>query len=117
MGGRGVRIGRFSTAWTDVRCLTRLLPFQTNTGQETLVAQDPPQFAPHLRVISPISPASFRSPSSSSRLHRLERFSGDEGAAKGGGEYQEHIGCQMREVVVPGFILAPTPRNLPTQHG
>ncbi len=106
-------MGRLAAAWAGVRGVTRLLPFQANPSQKTLVAQHAPQFAPHLRIISPVAPAPFGSPSSSSRLHRFERFPRDEFTAKGG--RQQHIGGQMRQVVVPRFILAPTPGDLPAQ--
>src|SRR5205807_10576177 len=73
--------------------------------------------APHLSIVAPIPPASFGSSPSSSRLHRFERLACDQFTTKGGCEYEENIRCQMRQVVVPRFILAPTSGNLSTQDG
>jgi hypothetical protein len=100
-----------------MRSVTRLLPFQTYSRQETFVAQYPPQRAPHLRVVSPVSPAPFGSSPTSCRLHRLEGFSCDELAVKGAGEHEQHIGRQVSQIVVSRFIFAPAPADLPAQNG
>ena len=71
---RRVRVGRAATAWADMRGLTGLLPFQTNTRQETLVAQHAPQFSTHLGIIAPISPPSLDSSPTPGGLHGLEGF-------------------------------------------
>src|SRR5215470_17240701 len=57
----GIGIGRCPAPWTGMRGMTGLLPFQTNPCKETFVAQDTPQLAPDLCIVSPVSPAPFRS--------------------------------------------------------
>ena len=111
-----VGICGLATPWAGMRSMARLLPFQANAGKETLVTQHAPQFAPHLGGISPISPASFDSPSPTGRLHRFERLACNQFTAKRRSQHQQHIRCEMRQIIVPRFILAPTAGDLPLQH-
>ena len=110
-------VGRTATAWTHMRGVARLLPFQADASQKALVAEHPPEFSTHLGVIAPISPASLCSPPASSRFHRFERLTRDELAVKSSRQHQQDVGRQVSQVIIPGLIFAPTSADLPAQDG
>src|SRR5258707_2142653 len=106
-----VRVGGLATSRAGMRCMTRLLPFQSNPGQKTLVTKHTPQFPAHLHIVAPVAPASFGSPPSARRLHGLEGLTSHQFAVKSCGKHQEDIGRQIGEILISGCVLAPAPGN------
>src|SRR5207248_7489362 len=107
-GRNAARTGMGGLAW--------LLPFETDTREMALVAKHAPQLAPHLSIVAPVAPAPFRITPSPSRLHRLERLASHQVTAKGGGEHEQDIGRQMRQILIPSLIFAPASSDLPAEH-
>jgi hypothetical protein len=61
---------------------------------------------------SSLAPAPLCSPPSPGECHRRERLARDQRTIKGRSTHQQESGCQMSQIVVSGFLWAPTPTHL-----
>src|SRR5258708_16803568 len=89
----------------------------TKGGGGYLNRTPPPQRATDLGIVAPMHPAAFGSAPPAFRLQRFEGFAGDQLRVPHRGEQDQDVGRQVCQVVVPGFVLPPTTRHLPVQHG
>src|SRR2546425_5620044 len=86
-------------------------------AEMTFVAQGAPECSPDLRVSAPGAPAPFDTAPPALRLEGLERFACDQVGLPHPGQQEQDGGRQVSQVVVPGLVLVPTPRDLPAQDG
>ena len=115
--GRGrVGVSWLATVGAGVCRACCVLPGQVLSREMAFVAQTAPQRSPDLRVVAPMHPPAFGSPSPALRFQRLEGFTGNHVGSPHARKEQQHVGSQVGQVVVAGLVLPPTARDLPAQN-